>query len=101
MSKQLLDEILEVQQSVLDNLNNISIVAISANQMIEVIADGNRKITAIHIKEELLKLNSLSEVEILLTETVNKALDMSMEAEARETTRMMDAYSPAIFDTFK
>jgi hypothetical protein len=75
MGKFLLDEILEVQKSVLDNLNNISIVAISENQM--------------------------QEVQILLTQTVNKALDMSLEAEARETNRMMDVYSPAIFDSFK
>jgi len=92
---------LEVQKSVLDNLNNISIVAISENQMIEVNADGNRKITAIYINGELLKTNSLQEVQILLTQTVNKALDMSLEAEARETNRMMDVYSPAIFDSFK
>ncbi|MEY3321104.1 MAG: hypothetical protein RLZZ417_687 [Bacteroidota bacterium] len=101
MGKFLLDEILEVQKSVLDNLNNISIVAISENQMIEVNADGNRKITAIYINGELLKTNSLQEVQILLTQTVNKALDMSLEAEARETNRMMDVYSPAIFDSFK
>lgn len=101
MGKFLLDEILEVQKSVLDNLNNISIVAISENQMIEVNADGNRKITAIHINGELLKTNSLQEIQILLTQTVNKALDMSLEAEARETNRMMDVYSPAIFDSLK
>jgi DNA-binding protein YbaB len=101
MGKFLLDEILEVQKSVLDNLNNISIVAISENQMIEVNADGNRKITAIYINGELLKTNSLQEIQILLTQTVNKALDMSLEAEARETNRMMDVYSPAIFDSFK
>jgi DNA-binding protein YbaB len=69
--------------------------------MIEVNADGNRKITAIYINGELLKTNSLQEVQILLTQTVNKALDMSLEAEARETNRMMDVYSPAIFDSFK
>jgi len=101
MSKLIIDEIFEVQQSVLENLNNISIIAISDNQMIEVSADGNRNITNIHINEEMMKEASLSELESLLTLTVNKALEMSMEAEERETTRMMDAFSPAIFDSLK
>lgn len=101
MAKLLLDEILEVQKSVLDNLSNISIVAVSENQMIEVNADGNRKITAIHINEEILKSYSLHDMQTLLIETVNRALDMSQEAEARETNRMMDVFSPAIFDSIK
>ena len=92
---------MEVQQSVLENLSNIAIVAISDNQMIEVSADGNRNITNIHINEEMMKEESLSELESLLTLTVNKALEMSMEAEERETTRMMDAFSPALFDSLK
>ena len=92
---------MEVQQSVLENLSNIAIVAISDNQMIEVSADGNRNITNIHINEEMMKKVPLSELESLLTLTVNKALEMSMEAEERETTRMMDAFSPAIFDYLK
>jgi hypothetical protein len=49
----------------------------------------------------MMKVTPLSELETLLTLTVNKALDMSMEAEERETTRMMDAFSPAIFDSLK
>jgi DNA-binding protein YbaB len=97
MSKLIFNEMMEVQQSVLENLSNIAIVAISDNQMIEVSADGNRNITNIHINEEMMKVTPLSELETLLTLTVNKALDMSMEAEERETTRMMDAFSPAIF----
>jgi DNA-binding protein YbaB len=101
MSKLIFDEMMEVQQSVLENLSNIAIVAISDNQMIEVSADGNRNITNIHINEEMMKVTPLSELETLLTLTVNKALDMSMEAEERETTRMMDAFSPAIFDSLK
>jgi DNA-binding protein YbaB len=101
MSKLIFDEMMEVQQSVLENLSNIAIVAISDNQMIEVSADGNRNITNIHINEEMMKKMSLSELESLLTLTVNKALEMSMEAEERETTRMMDAFSPAIFDSLK
>ncbi len=101
MSKLIFDEIMEVQQSVLENLSNIAIVAISDNQMIEVSADGNRNITNIHINEEMMKEASLSELESLLTLTVNKALEMSMEAEERETTRMMDAFSPALFDSLK
>jgi DNA-binding protein YbaB len=101
MSKLIFDEMMEVQQSVLENLSNIAIVAISDNQMIEVSADGNRNITNIHINEEMMKKASLSELESLLTLTVNKALEMSMEAEERETTRMMDAFSPAIFDSLK
>ncbi|MFN6021346.1 MAG: YbaB/EbfC family nucleoid-associated protein [Bacteroidota bacterium] len=101
MSKLIFDEMMEVQQSVLENLSNIAIVAISDNQMIEVSADGNRNITNIHIKEEMMKEASLSELESLLTLTVNKALEMSMEAEERETTRMMDAFSPALFDSLK
>ena len=96
MSKLIFDEMMEVQQSVLENLSNIAIVAISDNQMIEVSADGNRNITNIHINEEMMKEASLSELESLLTLTVNKALEMSMEAEERETTRMMDAFSPAL-----
>lgn len=92
---------MEVQQSVLENLSNIAIVAISDNQMIEVSADGNRNITNIHINEEMMKEASLSELESLLTLTVNKALEMSLEAEERETTRMMDAFSPALFDSLK
>ena len=103
MSKLIFNEMMEVQQSVLENLSNIAIVAISDNQMIEVSADGNRNITNIHINEEMMKVTPLSELETLLTLTltVNKALDMSMEAEERETTRMMDAFSPAIFDSLK
>ena len=101
MSKLIFDEMMEVQQSVLENLSNIAIVAISDNQMIEVSADGNRNLTNIHINEEMMKEASLSELESLLTLTVNKALEMSMEAEERETTRMMDAFSPAIFDSLK
>ncbi|MFZ4375419.1 MAG: YbaB/EbfC family nucleoid-associated protein [Saprospiraceae bacterium] len=101
MSKLIFDEMMEVQQSVLENLSNIAIVAISDNQMIEVSADGNRNITNIHINEEMMKKVPLSELESLLTLTVNKALEMSMEAEERETTRMMDAFSPAIFDSLK
>ena len=101
MSKLIFDEMMEVQQSVLENLSNIAIVAISDNQMIEVSADWNRNITNIHINEEMMKEASLSELESLLTLTVNKALEMSMEAEERETTRMMDAFSPAIFDSLK
>ena len=101
MSKLIFNEMMEVQQSVLENLSNIAIVAISDNQMIEVSADGNRNITNIHINEEMMKVMPLSELETLLTLTVNKALDMSMEAEERETTRMMDAFSPAIFDSLK
>ena len=101
MSKLIFDEMMEVQQSVLENLSNIVIVAISDNQMIEVSADGNRNITNIHINEEMMKKASLSELESLLTLTVNKALEMSMEAEERETTRMMDAFSPALFDSLK
>ena len=101
MSKLIFDEMMEVQQSVLENLINIAIVAISDNQMIEVSADGNRNITNIHINEEMMKEASLSELESLLTLTVNKALEMSMEAEERETTRMMDAFSPALFDSLK
>ena len=101
MSKLIFDEMMEVQQSVLENLSNIAIVAISDNQMIEVSADGNRSITNIHINEEMMKEASLSELESLLTLTVNKALEMSMEAEERETTRMMDAFSPALFDSLK
>ncbi|MBU6220055.1 MAG: YbaB/EbfC DNA-binding family [Bacteroidota bacterium] len=101
MSKLIFDEMMEVQQSVLENLSNIAIVAISDNQMIEVSADGNRNITNIHINEEMMKKASLSELESLLTLTVNKALEMSMEAEERETTRMMDAFSPALFDSLK
>ncbi len=101
MSKLIFDEMMEVQQSVLENLSNIAIVAISDNQMIEVSADGNRNITNIHINEEMMKEVSLSELESLLTLTVNKALEMSMEAEERETTRMMDAFSPALFDSLK
>lgn len=101
MSKLIFDEMMEVQQSVLENLSNIAIVAISDNQMIEVSADGNRNITNIHINEEMMKEASLSELESLLTLTVNKALEMSLEAEERETTRMMDAFSPAIFDSLK
>ncbi len=101
MSKLIFDEMMEVQQSVLENLSNIAIVAISDNQMIEVSADGNRNITNIHINEEMMKEMTLSEFESLLTLTVNKALEMSMEAEERETTRMMDAFSPAIFDSLK
>lgn len=92
---------MEVQQSVLENLSNITIVAISDNQIIEVSADGNRNITNIHINEEMMKEASLSELESLLTLTVNKALEMSMEAEEREITRMMDAFSPALFDSLK
>ena len=101
MSKLIFDEMMEVQQSVLENLSNIAIVAISDNQLIEVSADGNRNITNIHINEEMMKEASLSELESLLTLTVNKALEMSMEAEERETTRMMDAFSPALFDSLK
>ena len=101
MSKLIFDEMMEVQQSVLENLSNIAIVAISDNQMIEVSADGNRNITNIHINEEMMKEASLSELESLLTLTVNKALEMSMEAEERDTTRMMDAFSPALFDSLK
>jgi len=101
MSKLIFNEMMEVQQSVLENLSNIAIVAISDNQMIEVSADGNRNITNIHINEEMMKVTPLSELETLLTLTVNKALDMSMEEEERETTRMMDAFSPAIFDSLK
>ncbi|MEY4029380.1 MAG: YbaB/EbfC DNA-binding family [Bacteroidota bacterium] len=101
MSKLIFDEMMEVQQSVLENLSNIAIVAISDNQMIEVSADGNRNITNIHINEEMMKEASLSELESLLTLTVNKALEMSLEAEERETTRMMDAFSPALFDSLK
>lgn len=101
MSKLIFDEMMEVQQSVLENLSNIAIIAISDNQMIEVSADGNRNITNIHINEEMMKKVPLSELESLLTLTVNKALEMSMEAEERETTRMMDAFSPAIFDSLK
>ncbi len=101
MSKLIFDEMMEVRQSVLENLSNIAIVAISDNQMIEVSADGNRNITNIHINEEMMKKASLSELESLLTLTVNKALEMSMEAEERETTRMMDAFSPALFDSLK
>lgn len=101
MSKLIFDEMMEVQQSVLENLSNITIVAISDNQIIEVSADGNRNITNIHINEEMMKEASLSELESLLTLTVNKALEMSMEAEERETTRMMDAFSPALFDSLK
>lgn len=101
MSKLIFDEMMEVQQSVLENLSNIAIVAISDNQMIEVSADGNRNITNIHINEEMMKEASLSELESLLTLTVNKALEMSMEAEEREITRMMDAFSPALFDSLK
>ena len=101
MSKLIFDEMMEVQQSVLENLSNIAIVAISDNQMIEVSADGNRNITNIHLNEVMMKEASLSELESLLTLTVNKALEMSMEAEERETTRMMDAFSPAIFDSLK
>ncbi len=101
MSKLIFDEMMEVQQSVLENLSNIAIVAISDNQMIEVSADGNRNITNIHINEEMMKEMTLSEFESLLTLTVNKALEMSMEAEERETTRMMDVFSPAIFDSLK
>ena len=101
MSKLIFDEMMEVQQSVLENLSNIAIVAISDNQMIEVSADGNRNITNIHINEEMMKEASLSELESLLTLTVNKALEMSMEAEERETTRMMNAFSPALFDSLK
>ena len=101
MSKLIFDEMMEVQQSVLENLSNIAIVAISDNQMIEVSADGNRNITNIHINEEMMKEMTLSELESLLTLTVNKALEMSMEAEERETTRMMDAFSPALFDSLK
>jgi DNA-binding protein YbaB len=101
MSKLIFNEMMEVQQSVLENLSNIAIVAISDNQMIEVSADGNRNITNIHINEEMMKEESLSELESLLTLTVNKALEMSMEAEERETTRMMDAFSPALFDSLK
>jgi DNA-binding protein YbaB len=101
MSKLIFDEMMEVQQSVLENLSNIAIVAISDNQMIEVSADGNRNITNIHINEEMMKKMPLAELESLLTLTVNKALEMSMEAEERETTRMMDAFSPAIFDSLK
>jgi DNA-binding protein YbaB len=101
MSKLIFNEMMEVQQSVLENLSNIAIVAISDNQMIEVSADGNRNITNIHINEEMMKKMPLSELESLLTLTVNKALEMSMEAEERETTRMMDAFSPAIFDSLK
>ena len=74
MSKLIFDEMMEVQQSVLENLSNIAIVAISDNQMIEVSADGNRNITNIHINEEMMKKASLSELESLLTLTVNKAL---------------------------
>ena len=101
MSKLIFNEMMEVQQSVLENLSNIAIVAISDNQMIEVSADGNRNITNIHINEEMMKKMPLSELESLLTLTVNKALEMSMEAEERETTRMMEAFSPAIFDSLK
>jgi DNA-binding protein YbaB len=101
MSKLIFNEMMEVQQSVLENLSNIAIVAISDNQMIEVSADGNRNITNIHINEEMMKKMPLSELESLLTLTVNKALEMSMEAEERETTRMMDAFSPALFDSLK
>lgn len=101
MSKLIFDEMMEVQQSVLENLSNIAIVAISDNQMIEVSADGNRNITNIHINEEMMKNIPLSALESLLTLTVNKALEMSMEAEERETTRLMDAFSPAIFDSLK
>ena len=101
MSKLIFDEMMDVQQSVLENLSKIAIVAISDNQMIEVSADGNRNITNIHINEEMMKEASLSELESLLTLTVNKALEMSMEAEERETTRMMDAFSPALFDSLK
>ncbi len=101
MSKLIFDEMMEVQQSVLENLSNIAIVAISDNQMIEVSADGNRNITNIHLNEVMMKEASLSELESLLTLTVNKALEMSMEAEERETTRMMDAFSPALFDSLK
>lgn len=101
MSKLIFDEMMEVQQSVLENLSNIAIVAISDNQMIEVSADGNRNITNIHINQEMIKEESLLELESLLTQTVNKALEMSMEAEERETTRMMNAFSPALFDSLK
>ena len=101
MSKLIFDEMMEVQQSVLENLSNIAIVAISDNQMIEVSADGNRNITNIHINQEMIKEESLSELESLLTQTVNKALEMSVEAEERETTRMMNAFSPALFDSLK
>ena len=78
MSKLIFDEMMEVQQSVLENLSNIAIVAISDNQMIEVSADGNRNITNIHINEEMMKEASLSELESLLTLTVNKALEMDV-----------------------
>jgi DNA-binding protein YbaB len=101
MAKALLNEILEIQKSVLDNLDKTSVIALSDNDMIEVIANGKKKITSIHINEELLKTNSLEEVMKKLTQTINIALDMALEVEVRETNRIMDAYSPAIFDILK
>lgn len=69
-------------------------------QGIKVIANGNKKITAIDINPELLKAENKEEVEELLLVAIEKAMEQAENIAAAEMRAMMGGMMPGLGNLF-
>jgi DNA-binding YbaB/EbfC family protein len=87
-----LQEMQQKSAEIKKRLDNISVKGDAENGQVTVTATGNRKITAVHISEELIKAGDKEQIEDLCLLAMNRALEQAekvYESEMKDVAKGM------------
>ena len=90
----LLGNMEEQQKAVQEKLANVKVEGEAGGGAVRVTADGNQKILNISINQDALDWNDREQVEDLVLEAVNRALEVSKEKAADEAQNLVKDILP-------
>ena len=90
----LLGNMEEQQKAVQEKLANVKVEGEAGSGAVRVTADGNQKILNISINQDALDWNDKEQVEDLVLEAVNRALEVSKEKAADEAQNLVKDILP-------
>lgn len=81
-------------EEVKSRLNAISVEGIAANGKVKVTANGNKKITDIHIQDELMQIDRKEELQDLLIIAIEHAFEQAENVSNAEMQSLMSMMLP-------
>ena len=91
----------EQQKAVAEKLATVKIDAEAGNGAVKVTVDGNQKILNININPDALDWNDKEQVEDLVLEAINRALELSKEKASEEAQNLVKDILPPGMDGLK
>jgi len=96
MKSDFYQEILSVQHSVQQTLAGLSVEVISENGHIKMVASGNNTLKDVWIDDQIFSQMGKAELEILIRDTVNLALEKANKIRESETDRLVETLKPSL-----